>query len=419
MMIKIKKFFSNLYKKSAFQTIITSIGCALIGLIVGFIALAIINPGASWEGFKTMSLGFLKVPVKYDMRTEALAKTITRTAPLIVAGVAILFAYKAGLFNIGASGQYTMGVLASLFCAYIWNMPWYVCIVAAILAGALWGAIAGFLKAFLNVNEVISGIMLNWIGLYLSSMIIKGQDKMWWKTLSKCYDLKNVNATALLPNCGLDKLFADYQYITIGVFIALFVSLFMYILLEKTTFGYEIKATGFNKNAARYAGMKEKKNIVITLAISGALAGLAAPLLYLTGIEPWECPASVPAMGFDGISAAFLGGLNPIGTIFSSFFITHISIGGSRLDTSFYTPEIAKIVTSLIIYLCAFVLFVKDKLNKKVLDSEKALVNKKIDEKEENNSDDKNVTKEIKVNEKEEIIQSTTDNSVEDKVEVK
>ena len=369
-MNKIKNWFHSLIKKNAFQTLITSVLCALVGLFIGFVILLIVNPGASLTGFKTLSLGFLAVTNKYGLRAEALANTLTRTAPLLVASVAILIAYKAGLFNIGASGQFTMGVFASLYMALVWHLPWYLCMLGAFVAGGLFGAIAGVLKAFLNVNEVISGIMLNWIGLYLTSMIIKSNDKMWD---SIKYETTAVYGDSLIPTWGLDKLFNDYKYITIGIFIALFVAILFYVIMEKTILGYKMKATGFNKDAAKYAGMKEKKNIIVILVLSGALAGLSGALLYLTGIERWRCPSSVPSMGFDGISAAFLGGLSPIGSIFSSFFITHITVGGSRLDTAYYSPEIAKVVTGVIIYLCAFVLFIKDQLNKRIKKNEKKL----------------------------------------------
>ena len=369
-MNKIKTWFHSLIKKNAFQTLITSVLCALVGLFIGFVILLIVNPGASLTGFKTLSLGFLAVTNKYGLRAEALANTLTRTAPLLVASVAILIAYKAGLFNIGASGQFTMGVFASLYMALVWHLPWYLCMLGAFVAGGLFGAIAGVLKAFLNVNEVISGIMLNWIGLYLTSMLIKSNDKMWD---SIKYETTAVYGDSLIPTWGLDKLFNDYKYITIGIFIALFVAILFYVIMEKTILGYKMKATGFNKDAAKYAGMKEKKNIIVILVLSGALAGLSGALLYLTGIERWRCPSSVPSMGFDGISAAFLGGLSPIGSIFSSFFITHITVGGSRLDTAYYSPEIAKVVTGVIIYLCAFVLFIKDQLNKRIKKNEKKL----------------------------------------------
>ena len=132
----------------------------------------------------------------------------------------------------------------------------------------------------------------------------------------------------------------------------------MWVLLEKTKFGYELKATGLNKNAAKYCGMKEQRNVILTMMIAGGLAGFAAGIYYLTGIEQWMVQqTSVPAMGFNGIAAAFLGGLNPIGTIFSSYFIQHITSGGTYVDKSMYCSQISDLISAFIIYLCGFVLF--------------------------------------------------------------
>jgi len=135
----------------------------------------------------------------------------------------------------------------------------------------------------------------------------------------------------------------------------------VWIVLDKTKFGYELKATGLNKNAAKYCGMAEKRNIILSLMISGALAGMGAAMLYLTSYEQWQCSSSsVPAMGFNGIAAAFLGGLNPIGSIFASFFIQHITAGGAYVDKSMYCAQISDLISALIIYLCGFVLFMKN-----------------------------------------------------------
>ena len=129
---------------------------------------------------------------------------------------------------------------------------------------------------------------------------------------------------------------------------------------EQTKFGYELKATGNNYNAAKYCGMKENRNIILSMLISGALAGMGAGLLYLTGIEEWETTiSSVPAMGFNGIAVAFLGGLSPLGSILSAFFIQYITAGGGNVDLQVYCSQISSLISSLIIYLCAFVAFFK------------------------------------------------------------
>ena len=134
--------------------------------------------------------------------------------------------------------------------------------------------------------------------------------------------------------------------------------------MNKTTFGYELKATGNNKYAAKYAGMKDKRNIILTMAISGALASLGAAFFYLTGIENFKTASSVPAMGFNGIAVAFLGGLNPIGVVIAGYFVQHITLGGSKIDTTYYNPQVADLMIAIIIYLCAFVLFFKQFMKK-------------------------------------------------------
>ena len=153
---------------------------------------------------------------------------------------------------------------------------------------------------------------------------------------------------------------------TIAIPLAVIISIVVWVVLEKTKFGYELKATGFNKFAAKYCGMKEKRNIILTMVIAGGLAAMGAGLFYLTGFEQWQTTASaVPAMGFNGIAAAFLGGLNPIGSIFSSYFIQHITNGGAYVDKTMYSAQIADFISALIIYLCGFVLFFKSFMDKR------------------------------------------------------
>jgi len=275
-----------------------------------------------------------------------------------------------GLFNIGAAGQYVAGAGACLFAALAWDWPWYACLIAAMLAGAMFGALSGVLKAYCNVNEVISGIMLNWIGLYAVNMLLTNV-----KESSSPYtqNVASFNSAALMPTLGLDKLFSNNKYVTIAIPLAILIAVLIWIILSKTKLGYELKATGYNKDAARYCGMKEKKNIILTLIIGGALAGIGAAFLYLSGYEQWECTqSSVPAMGFNGIAATFLGGLDPIGTIFSSYFIQHITSGGAYLDKTMYSSQISDLISSIIIYLCGFVLFFKYFMNNRIAKKEES-----------------------------------------------
>ena len=350
----------KILKNQAVQSLLASLLCILMGLLIGYIVLLFINPAGAGEAIITVIKNFFYYPSKAAV-IKYFGNTLVKTAPLLMCGLSVLFAYKVGLFNIGAAGQYVVGVAASLYLALALQMPWYVCLIAAMVAGALLGAISGLLKSYCNVNEVISCIMLNWISLYGTNLLLNNVKE----TASPyTFNLVNVNASALIPSMGLSKLFAGNRYVTIAIPIAVIVAIIVWVILEKTKFGYELRATGNNKNAAKYCGMNEKRNIILTMMISGALAGLGAALLYLTGFEQWQCSqSSVPGMGFNGIAAAFLGGLNPIGTIFSSYFIQHITNGGAYVDKSMYCAQISDLISSIIIYLCGFVAFFKYFMN--------------------------------------------------------
>ena len=352
----------SIWKNKGFQSLAASLLCILIGLLVGYVVLLIINPAGATEAIKTIVENFLYYPTP-AAQLKYLGNTLVKTVPLIMCSLSILFAYKVGLFNIGAAGQYVVGAGASLYCALALGMPWYVCLIAAVIAGCILGGISGALKAYCNVNEVISCIMLNWISLYAVNMLLSGV-----KETASPYTLTlaSTNKGAILPSLGLGSFFSNNQYVTIAIPLAVIISIVVWVVLEKTKFGYELKATGFNKFAAKYCGMKEKRNIILTMVIAGGLAAMGAGLFYLTGFEQWQTTASaVPAMGFNGIAAAFLGGLNPIGSIFSSYFIQHITNGGAYVDKTMYSAQIADFISALIIYLCGFVLFFKSFMDKR------------------------------------------------------
>ncbi|MCI9349382.1 MAG: ABC transporter permease [Oscillibacter sp.] len=348
-------------RNGAVQSLLASLLCILLGLLLGYIALLFINPAGAGEAILTIVKNFMTYS-RSTAQLKYLGSTLVKAAPLIMCSLSVLFAYKVGLFNIGAAGQYVVGTGACLYCALGLNLPWYLCLIAAILAGAVLGAVSGLLKAYCNVNEVISCIMLNWISLYTVNTLltlVKEEASPYTKTL------KSTNPGAMLPSLGLGQLFSKNDYVTIAVPLAVIVAVLVWVVLEKTKLGYELKATGCNKNAAKYCGMKEQKNLILTMAIAGGLAGMGAAMLYLTGFEQWQCTQSaVPAMGFNGIAAAFLGGLHPIGTLFSSYFIQHITNGGAYVDKTMYSAQISDFISALIIYLCGFVLFFKFALNK-------------------------------------------------------
>ncbi len=364
----------NIWKTNGMQSLIASLICIILGLLIGLVVLLFINPKGAFGAIGTLLKNFM-IYGKASLRLKYFGTTLVKTVPLLLCALSILFSYKVGLFNIGCSGQYTAGCCAALYAALKWGWGWFPCILFAIMAGAVAGAIVGVLKSYCNVNEVISGIMLNWIILYLTNTILSNVKE---PTSPYTYQLSQYGKNALLPTWGLDKLFNNNANVTMAVPISILIAIVIMVVLNKTKFGYELKATGYNKNAAKYCGMKENRNIILSLVISGAIAGLGAALYYQTGIQQWECTtASVPGMGFNGIAATFLGGLNPIGTILASYFIQHITLGGAYVDKTMYCSQISDLISAIIIYLCGFVLFLKIMMNKAIdrIEEKKALKN--------------------------------------------
>ena len=350
----------RLASSEAFLSVAASLICIVIGLALGTVVLAIINAEHAFgDGLMVILQSGLKSP-------RNMGTVLANAAPLIMTGLSVGFAFKTGLFNIGAAGQYTLGAFGALYCAIVLQLPWYLCLLASMVLGALWGAIPGFFKAYMNINEVITSIMFNWIGLYMVNDIMygKGKSPMYDLATTKTFSLRKAAKGSMIPSCGMSDHFGKLQSVTIAIFIAIFFALLVYVVLNKTTFGYELKACGFNKNAAQYAGINDKRNIILSMTIAGALAGVGAGLYYLSTVAEWnpQVSTALPAIGFNGISAALLACSNPIGTVFSSLFISYITVGGTKLSTQYYTKEIADVITALIIYLCAFSMLFKGKI---------------------------------------------------------
>lgn len=357
----------NMLSRSGAQDSITSVLaallCVVIGLIGGYLVLLAINPSHAWgDGFvRILQGGFFDAPY-------GVGKVLANAAPLIMTGLSVAFAFKTGLFNIGAAGQYTLGAYGALYCAIMLKLPWFICLLVATIMGGIWGAIPGFFKAYLNINEVITSIMFNWIGLYLVNELIYqyGTGPMYDARNTRTLNLRKHKdlAQSLIPDFGLNKMFQTNST-TIAIFLAIAVAILIWVVLNKTTFGYELKAVGLNKNAARYAGINEKKNIILSMTIAGALAGFGAGLYYLSAVSEWNPlnSTSLPAIGFNGISVALLASSNPLGVIFSALFISHISVGGAFLSTKYYPTEVADLISGIIIYLCAFSMLFRGKIH--------------------------------------------------------
>ena len=352
MKIKNRKFMQS-KGLSSFLASIASIG---IGLIFGYIILAFINPSMSLYG-----LG--KILFAGAGSAEKIAKVLYQAAPLIMTGLAVGFAFKTGLFNIGATGQYTVGAFFALYAGIVLKMPWWAALLASMLGGMIWGAFPGVCKALFNVNEVITSIMFNWIGLFAVNLSLANIPKILDKvSANRTVNLAAVNKSAIIPKLGLDTLFGS-TYMNISILITAAIAVAIYIILNKTTFGYELKACGFNRNASIYAGINAKRNIVLSMVISGGLAGLGGGIYYLSGTAQFLVVKSLLNMGFNGIPVALLATSNPIGIIFSSLFISYIQVGGEAMQPQF-SPEIINIIISVIIYLSAFSMLLKGLINR-------------------------------------------------------
>lgn len=354
--------------KNALSTLLAALVCIVVGLVIGFLVLVVLSYTALAAGETPFTMrdvitqaynsGMKQLLMGgFYLKPRAVRNEIALAAPLIMTGLSVGFAFKTGLFNIGAAGQYAVGAFGGLLFSLIFKLPWYLCLVGAALFGALWGAIPGFFKAYLNINEVITSIMFNWIGLYAVNTLtyMGGTSPMYNLKTTKTWTIASVSPKSVIPDLGTTYF---KKPATIAIFLAIAVAIVLYIVLNKTTFGYELKACGYSKTAAKYAGINEKKNIILSMTIAGGLAGFGAGLYYLSGVAEWQPLVStvLPGMGFDGISVALLASSNPIGTIFSALFISHISTGGGMMNANLFPPEIADIISGVIIYLCAFMM---------------------------------------------------------------
>ena len=362
-------------KKDGTRSLIASILCILGGIFVGFVVLLLlaiftkdIPIGQAFQGLGIVLSG----PFSSGRNAMfQLGNMLFNTTPLIFTGLSVAIAFKTGLFNIGAPGQYLMGAMAALIVSL--SIPssvvppaiiWILALLAGALAGALWGAIPGMFKAFLNVNEVIVCIMSNWIAANVVSWVFADSKFINYAETKVNFIVKTETNNIATPTLGLDSLFSGgsvKSYVDISIFIAIFVAIVMYIIMNKTTFGYELQACGFNKNASKYAGMNEKRHIILSMAIAGALAASGAALWALNGHQDfkWETYLTLPADGFNGISAALLASNNPIGVIFSALFLKFINVGGSNLaaNTAF-NEYVSQLIIAMIVYFSGFARYI-------------------------------------------------------------
>ncbi len=405
----------SILKSAGGRSVEASILSILIGMLAGSLIILIVGlcsadlgGGSAWEGIKLVVLGLFNTgrnasgALTFGFNGASFGNMLFRATPLIMTGLSVAFAYKTGLFNIGAPGQYLAGTTASLYIALSIPTdvvaPWLIWIIAfcgGALAGALWGAIPGLLKSLLNINEVLACIMTNWImanvttwifevsrlrnmventksgyiyktSFLLEDRLVDGVVKTVGAGTSAEGTLIHTRGGVATAKMGLDRIFAGSQ-INGGILVAIVLAVIIYILMNKTTFGFQLRACGSNRYAARYAGIHDKRNIVLTMVIAGGLSGAGAALYYLAGNTEffWSTYQSLPAVGFNGIPVALLASSNPIGVIFAGMFMSMLNINGLQLtNLTAYNEFITDVIISVIVYLAAFSLAIKTWLGK-------------------------------------------------------
>lgn len=372
----------KLLKNDGFTTIMSSLISIVIGLFIGAVVILIVGMTSktlgfksAWEGIRLVFGGLFSTgrtqsgALAWGFNGANIGNMLFRTTPLIMTGLSVAFAYKTGLFNIGAPGQYLMGTLASLFVAL--SIPsdvvppviiWILAFVAGALAGAIWGCIPGMLKAYLNINEVLACIMTNWIAANLVTWMFDISNlKNVVENTKSGYIYKTTYNNVATAKMGLDKIFTGSQ-VNGGIIIAILIAIGMHILMTRTTFGFQLKACGSNRHAARYAGISDKRNITLSMAIAGALSATGASLYWLSGNTEfyWSTYQSLPAIGFNGIPVALLASCNSIGVIFAALFMSMLSIAGLQLtNLTAYNEYITDVIIAVIVYMSAFSLVIR------------------------------------------------------------
>ncbi len=381
-----KNRFLKLWHQDGTRSVMASVLSILVGLIAGSLIILIVGlctPSLGlksvWDGVRLIFAGLFATgrdaagALTFGFNPASVGNMLFRATPLILTGLSVAVAFKTGLFNIGAPGQYLAGTAATLFIAL--SIPssvvppeiiWFLAFFGGMLAGALWGAIPGMLKSLLNINEVLACIMTNWIAanlvtwLFDKGSLFEGLQNHVENTKT-AYIYKTSFNGVETAKLGLDKLFPNSQ-VNGGILIAIGIAILIYILMNKTTLGYELKACGANRHAARYAGIADKRNIVLSMAIAGALSGAAASLYYLSGNTEffWSTYQTLPATGFNGIPVALLAVSNPIGVIFTGCFMSMLDIVGLQLtNLTAYNEYITDVIIAIIVYLSAFSLVIK------------------------------------------------------------
>ncbi len=331
--------------------LLISLSAVLLGLVAGAVLIVCVGTNP-FVAFSYLFRGGL-------MSVERIGNTLATATTLLLVGLSVSFAFKTGLFNIGGAGQMLIGgLLGSMFALSAVNLPrpvfFTALILIGIIGGALWGVIPGLLKAFFNVHEVVSTIMMNWIAYWLVFYTIPGYLKAEYLETES----RSIAVERSLRAEWLSNLFSS-EYVNYGIFLGILAIVFLKIILDTITLGFELKAVGFNRDCAEYAGIKVNRNIVLSMMIAGGLSGLAG-LTYYTGYSLNMQIGVMPAQGFDGIAVALLGAGTPMGVLLSSVFFGILHVGkGFMSANTVVPPEIADTIIAVIIYFTATSLLFK------------------------------------------------------------
>lgn len=381
----------NRRKSLGSSKILFTIISILLGLLVGALVLVIAGFDPI-EGFKNLFLGVFKSP-------RNMGWAIVTSTPIILTGLGVAFAFKTGLFNMGAEGQFIIGTIVAFLVGYNLNLPPVilpiVAIVLAMVIGAIYGAIAGFIKAKFGIHEVISTIMLNWIAFYFQNFIVY---RFRQPNSMSSFDVADKAKITLFTDAAnrFDGFFSKFFRAPIhwGTIIAIVAVIVVWYILNKTTLGYELKAVGLNREASEYGGINAGNKIIQSMAISGAICSLAGVTQVLGFTYNLSILSSMQNFGFDGLAVSLLASNNPIGVIFSGLFFGSLKYAGGNLQRTMGVPsEIISIIIGTIILFTAVPLvfrIIKAKIRKK--NSKKknektavdmSYVNKEIEEKKE------------------------------------
>lgn len=331
----------SILESNVLYTIIAIIAGLLIGAV--FLMIAGISPAVACG--KLFSSIFSKP--KY------LVWTLVYASPLIFTGLSVAFSFRTGVFNIGAEGQFVIGGLVACVLGIVLKLPAglhaIVCLVAAAAAGCIWSLIVGVLKVKRGIHEVLSFIMFNWIAFYLSNYVVNLPGIH--RDSSEATQDVAASARLLMPE-GLRSTL-DCSNAHWGIVLAVIAAVIIWVIIEKTTLGYKLKAVGFNSNGAEYGGIDANKSILTALGISGLLSGLGGAVQVLGMAGRLSQFAGQEGFGFEGITVALIGSSNPIGCIFSGLFYGAMKYGGSKLSIVKAPSEVVDIIMGCIVLLIA------------------------------------------------------------------